>query len=427
VQQELVELRNSSRTRLSEASEYLETSTREALLPKLARLQALISSSGEASNAIEGLKLLIKEDVRPLSESLSSQARYLVNQPQPDPIARKSYNFFQPKVQLKKLLRPNATFFTLCVFFWLLAYMIVSAPRCNDVAMASLGSWAIMWFAKLMIPVEARVSGRTSLVILASIASVAAVPPFLMGVSLSTTDSQRGLFGAFFAISIIAVMAFAYAEGLDLDRAHAREQLQRENEELAHDVALFEQKLWLGRRAWQFVVHGSVQAALTAALTRLQSAPSLDEETLDLIDQDLARARTALAEQPEREVDLDDSLAQIKSTWKGICKIETHISSGAQEELTESRDARLCVNEIVKECVSNGIRHGNAKHMTVEIDVRADSGLDIKVTNDGIPVKSKTQKGVGSRLIEELTTSWSIASDKATGLTVFEANLPLVR
>jgi hypothetical protein len=34
---------------------------------------------------------------------------------------------------------------------------------------------------------------------------------------------------------------------------------------------------------------------------------------------------------------------------------------------------------------------------------------------------------VGSRLIEELTTDWSLETNQASGRTVFNANLPLQR
>lgn len=427
VQANLLELRSNSKTRLAEAKAYLATSTRDALFPRLEKLQNLIFKRGETADAITHLKEFIRDDVRPLSESLSSRAASLVQQPAPAHLTRKKFTIFQPRVKLSDLLRPNATFFALSTISWLFAYMIVSAPECNDVYIASFFSWGILWFAKLLIPKHAKVAGPTAIAIICSIAIIAAVPAVLAGIAISPLEEKGGLFFSIFIFAVITASYFAFAAGLDLDRAEVRQQLQRENEELAHDVALFEQQLWLERRAWQFVVHGTVQGALTAALTRLQGSPELDAKTLKLIDQDLARASAAMVAPPERDVNLSESLAQMKSAWRGICQIQASISPEAKSALSDNRDARLCVNEIVKECVSNGIRHGNAKDILIDISTRDDCGLAIRVTNDGIPVKSKSQKGVGSRLIDELTSEWSIASDIATGLTVFEANLPLTR
>ena len=427
VQGRLLDLRANSRGRLSEAEAYLASSTRDLLLPKLDGLQNLIARRGEASVAIESLQVLTREHVRPLSESLSHKAAELFDRPEQMKHQRQKFTVFQPRVQLNQILRPNATFFTFSISSWLLAYLIVSAPQCNDVFVASAFSWAILWLAKLVIPKQTRTSGKTALLVLSAIAAIAAAPPFLVGLSLTQADEKGGLFISIFAIAILAIIAFAYAQMLDLDRAEIRDQLLFENEELSHDLAIFDQQVWLGRRAWQFVIHGTVQAALTAALTRLQSSPHPDNKTMKLVDQDLARANHALTNVIQREVNLSQAFEEIRVTWRGICNIEVRLSTSAAQELEANQDARICVNEIVKECVSNGIRHGDAKDILVEIDTTSSSTLIITVTNDGIPVKSKTQIGVGSRLISELATEWSISSDITSGLTVFEAHLPLVR
>jgi two-component sensor histidine kinase len=222
-------------------------------------------------------------------------------------------------------------------------------------------------------------------------------------------------------------MLFGFSESLDRDRVAARAVLESENQDLAHDQALFEQQLWLGQRAWQFVVHGTVQSALTAALTRLQSSPEPEQYLLNRVSEDIDRARKALIDPPIREIDLADALNQMQATWRGICDIKISITDRAGRSLQKNNDACICVNEILKEAVSNAVRHGDAKNVSVEIDRVDDFELAILVSNDGLPLSAQKRLGVGSRLIEELTTDWSIETIKATGLTVFKANLPLQR
>jgi two-component sensor histidine kinase len=218
-----------------------------------------------------------------------------------------------------------------------------------------------------------------------------------------------------------------FSESLDRDRVAVRAALEAENHALAHDQALFEQQLWLGRRAWQFVVHGTVQSALTAALTRLQSSPDPEQYVLNRVVEDIERARAALTAAPTRKIDLADSLNKMQATWRGICEIKVSITDRAGRSLQKNNDACMCVNEIVKETVSNAVRHGEAKRISVEIDRVDDFELAIRVSNDGLPLSAQKRLGVGSRLIEELTADWSIETIKATGLTVFKANLPLQR
>jgi two-component sensor histidine kinase len=259
------------------------------------------------------------------------------------------------------------------------------------------------------------------------IGTAMAVPPYLIAITEIEESIEPWLLLLIWPVSVLSLIFYAFSESIDRDRVAVRQALNAENQQLAHDQALFEQQLWLGRRAWQFVVHGTVQSALTAALTRLQASPEPEQYVLNRVSEDLERARQALTAPPVRNIDLPDSIAQLKATWRGICDIRTNISDRAARALRNNNDACLCVNEIIKEAVSNAVRHGEAKIVTIEIGRQDDFNLEIHVSNDGVPLRAQQKLGVGSRLIEELTTDWSIASSKATGLTVFKANLPLAK
>jgi two-component sensor histidine kinase len=65
-----------------------------------------------------------------------------------------------------------------------------------------------------------------------------------------------------------------------------------------------------------------------------------------------------------------------------------------------------CINEIVKECVSNAIRHGQASKVTVSLFDSQDGSISILVANNGDANLSSAQ-GVGSQMLDEVTMSWS--------------------
>lgn len=224
---------------------------------------------------------------------------------------------------------------------------------------------------------------------------------------------------------IACMIGFAYSKSVDLDRIEAVVQVTRENNTLAREAALFEQQMWIARRNWSFVVHGTVQAALTAAITRLSSAEPLEQYQIDLVRQDLARAADALSKTPETEVDLPVALGNLQTTWKGICEIKFEISERANRSLQRDANARMCVNEICKEAVSNAVRHGEAKAMTIAIDRSADELLIIDASNTGRPVAANIRQGVGSAMLDDLTVQWSLTNNRALGRTVLQAKLPL--
>jgi two-component sensor histidine kinase len=427
VQNTLMALRNSSKARLNEANEGLARSTRELLVPKLEQLLALVRDKGDAGSAVANLRDLIQNDVRPLSNELSKTAVALADVAVDLTEAPKRFKMFRPQVELRGLIRPNAAALSNGFGALLLAYAILGAPRSNPVFYLSFLSWGLVWLAKLLIPAGLKVSRGMAIWSLFVIGTAMFLPLYLIELREVESPAEPWLLLIMWPGSLVSIAAFAFSESLDRDRVAVRAALNAENQQLAHDQALFEQQLWLGRRAWQFVVHGTVQSALTAALTRLQSSPEPEQYLLNRVSEDLERARQALTAPPIRTIDLPDSIAQLKATWRGICDIRTNISDRAARALRSNNDACLCVNEIIKEAVSNAVRHGEANFVNVEIDRHDDFSLEIQVSNDGLPLRAQNELGVGSRLIEELTTDWTLDSSKATGLTVFKANLPLQR
>jgi len=183
--------------------------------------------------------------------------------------------------------------------------------------------------------------------------------------------------------------------------------------------------MWIARRNWSFVVHGTVQAALTAAITRLSATEPLEQYQIDLVKQDLARAAEALSKTPETEVNLEVALANLATTWSGICEIKFEFSERASRSLQRDANARMCVNEICKEAVSNAVRHGEAKKIKITVDRSTDELLIIEAADDGRGSWGSTKPGVGSRMFDDLTIDWSLSNNRSIGRTVLQARLPL--
>jgi signal transduction histidine kinase len=60
----------------------------------------------------------------------------------------------------------------------------------------------------------------------------------------------------------------------------------------------------------------------------------------------------------------------------------------------------------VKEGVSNAIRHGHAKHVEISILEDGADSIRIDISNDG-DTNISGRKGVGSRMLDEITMTWS--------------------
>ena len=93
--------------------------------------------------------------------------------------------------------------------------------------------------------------------------------------------------------------------------------------------------------------------------------------------------------------------------------------------LKRDANARMCVNEICKEAVSNAVRHGEAKKIKISIDRSQDELLTIDVADDGRGFWGSTKPGVGSRMFDDLTIDWSLSNNRSIGRTLLQARLPL--
>ncbi len=425
VQSWLVNLRKESANRLAAEREALELQTRENLLPRLQKLQQLTAANGPTSETLDHLREIINQHVRPLSRELTQKAVALSASPKPDADALTPPKNFSKKIAMRGLIRPNAIIFTLALSQWFFAYLVFSAPECNDVLIASLSNFVLLWLFKLALPKRFKLSRGAATVVLTLIAIASATPTYLVALTHVQEFSQAVFLLLLYFTAVGHVLLYAYPASLDADRAQARERLVRVNDDLKHELALFEQQLWLARRNWQFVIHGTVQAALTAALTRLQDDTISQDSTMHLVLGDLKRAERALATTPAHHIDLPIAVSELAASWRGVCTIKVNFTERARRALQGNNDACICVNEILKEAVSNAVRHGQAKNLVADIDRHDDYSLAIRVSNDGIPPRERPTAGVGSRLIGELTTRWSLTVSKSSGLTVLDAYLPL--
>jgi hypothetical protein len=195
-------------------------------------------------------------------------------------------------------------------------------------------------------------------------------------------------------------------------RAEIEAQVAGDLRKIAKENALFAQKLWVFRKRWLLVLHGSVQSALTAALSRLQNSKELSPVLVELVKQDLSRAEVAVNSDLSENLVLTEGLIELQEVWSGICNVQFQVSSRAQRAIERNPDSAFCVNEIAKEAISNAVRHGEATEATVFIDRTEDDILRVEITNNGNPPETARSKGIGSEMLDEVCISWNLHFNK---------------
>ena len=178
---------------------------------------------------------------------------------------------------------------------------------------------------------------------------------------------------------------------------------------LTWQTRLDEQRTWVTRRQWGRHLHGSVQSALTstALLIEMQLRSGADPSAVaDQARERLSPVLLASAEPPpETTVDVEEVLGGITAVWSRVASIRVTLDSAAHADLAVDSAAAERVVEIVREGLSNAIRHGHARE--VHIDVVTDGGgaVDVSIRDDGAWT-SRAGTGLGSALLDEWCLTW---------------------
>ena len=178
-------------------------------------------------------------------------------------------------------------------------------------------------------------------------------------------------------------------------------------------------------------LHGSVQSRLTATALKIEYALR-DEALLDtsaLISEVQADLRvlstniTQFDEAPVIDVEARATLEGIAAVWSRTAHITLEIDSTADVLLREDAGAAESTVEIVREGISNAVRHGCATQISVEITADADIVIEIR---DNGRFDPNAVRGMGSVQLDEMCSHWQ-RQPLPRGGTSLQCELPTSR
>jgi signal transduction histidine kinase len=413
LQSELSTKRTQMPEQLVEINAGLQERTRNALFPQIEAIRNLLGDDTRIGEALEKLRFTIRVQIRPMMEEISD------SQPKPFELKNikrlKSIRASLPdRFTLRDKISLGWSSFleTLGVSIWLWVY---SSPNgfLDNLALFLIYGTVLSLF-KYLVPRERQFARFNAVAYVLLATFLASASNIVYIYSVLGFDQGKSLMFAGFALlsGILGPIILMQLAVTTARRAEIESEITSELLEIAKENSLFAQRLWVFRKRWLLVLHGSVQSSLTAALTRLQKADVGDPVVLELVKQDLRRAEKAVETNLNDEVDLEAGLLELQAVWAGICDIQVQVSGRAKRALSRSHDSSFCVNEIVKEAVSNAVRHGEASEAHVVIDRVADDLLQIEVSNNGTAPGRNKQQGIGSEMLDEICLSWDLISDK---------------
>ena len=244
----------------------------------------------------------------------------------------------------------------------------------------------------------------------------------LMFVFLAVVDlSPESLDQAFVSglgIGVSIMMSISGYFGLVVERRFRfLDQAREANDEIASVLTRMRHELAISQRQLGRLLHGGVQARLQSAALRLSRSDDLSGETLQQVIADLDEAKSLLQrmEQPDGKA-LGTQLDDVIDFWDGVCDVEIVMSREFDEIVSRDAIAVQCVIEVIREAISNSVKHDRAHSATVELSFKDKQEIYVLVSHSDQTGSALllSNSGLGSHIYDELTNSWELSKNLET-------------
>lgn len=422
LQNELAATREEMPELLLEVNEKLQARAQNSVIPQLDAIASALGETRSGELVLGQLRATLTNEIRPLMDEIAHEAPKPFQERNIEQL-RKIKSTLPNRYKLYDSISILGASFTQSIGFgfWLTFFIAGQGLVITAIEIVLYG--ITLWALKQLIPRDREFNKFTATLlttILGALSSVATII-YLSSVPMTALTFWM-LTGISLFSGILAPVILAHTKARQKRQQEMEEKISSELTAIAKENSIFAQRVWVFRKRWLLLLHGTVQSALTAAITRLQTTEEIDEFTVQMVKQDLRRAELAINSSQTAELNFDDAMNELKSVWHGICEIQIQVSERAKRALGRNTDSAFCVNEIAKEAISNAVRHGSASNAKIAIDRIQDDLIQVEISNDGISALSKEKQGIGSSMLNEICLNWSL-TNKAKRV-ILSANLP---
>ena len=372
------------------------------------------AASGDPQHTLPVLTSTLEDIVRPLSRQLESQTQVWVP-PDPLPAVQERINWKAAAVEgmTPRLLSPFWTVVILNIVAlpmnivrtgWLMALEFVLVSFCFAWPM-----FALLRNGAVRIIGEARGARRIAsfviLCILCGLVLALGLLPFTLG---GPKPFRFVSLGPIFTLLVVFVSGFAVAAQHQAKASEA--DLLATTLDLQWQIARSRELHRQRRRALAHAVHGQVQASLAAGILDITASVNAGTLTDDQVRDVHARVVSVVAGLDLRNVrpsPLDVLLIKVQATWGVLANISMDVDPEVVAMLTTDPLCLTTLNDVIPELIFNSVKHGRATDITIHVCLEDQRTVSLIVSDNGQSITETTLTGMGSRLLDESTITWS--------------------
>ena len=204
-----------------------------------------------------------------------------------------------------------------------------------------------------------------------------------------------------------ASIILANANASRAARAELARELAEVNSELEFLVAGLRIAEWVERRHLSLQLHGPLQSSLLSA-AMLLSRPTIGNEEISQARRALAQTATGIDADRAQQATLRSAIESMAHTWRHTCTITLDMPDAVSAAVDARPGQVLHLTELVREAISNAVRHGHATAVTVAFVEPSDRMLELQVRDNGSGPPASSTPGLGTALLDETAYAWSL-------------------
>jgi hypothetical protein len=420
---ELTQLRSTMDTRLQEATRNLREYAQQVVTPRIDQIDQLLvalKSGGNKDIAVHEMQDYVDTELRPFSHQIAHDKSLQALDVNTETSTKK---LELPKsINLSQSMRPYVTTVLFFITYAAAAQRtmtLVEALPFNIITTVLLISYFVFFkkvFGNREIPLA------IGLVVGASV--FASVGPLILFVeSYLPIEIPQHITGATVFVGLIYGFSNLGYTILTSQRTSLIAELTSTIENLESTISLLSQKEWLSRRQVGYVMHGSLQSALNAAVLQLGAAKDPTPELIESIRGDIAGALARVGFDSGQSYSFEQAKQEISKIWAGTVETKWQVQPDALEALRKNPATSECLAEVLREAVSNASKHGQATMVEIAVNIE-DSAISLQAIDNGTSLNTGKTQGLGSELLDDVCSSWSLEPAPAGGM-ILRANLLL--
>ena len=418
------EFKSAAINRLERENQELKERARDALLPSIIEIQTELKNSNQKFLVVaEKIQDTLKNKVKPLGYDL----RTVFGEDKLE--SRIQQQKIKPWGSVPMRINPKNTYSaTFTALFSLpvavpASFALTSKTTLWVIVVEIIITWLVLLAGQSLLP-NRKINSMIAFAMQFVMTYIAIRIAGLAGAQIMPSENNPTTFVYQMGFLImIAGVAYTYVGVTEISLDNSKRGIQKVENSFENSRELLAQKVWIAKRNWSYLVHGSVQAHLLAARA-IALRGNLDDEKISKIKRHFEDLLEILNNPPRPDVDLLQEIADLEATWSGVCELNFNFAPGALIELDKNANMRFALNEITKEAVSNAVKHSKANVITFDVSLDGQD-LIFKAENNGIEPVVEARKSLGSEMFDELTKDWSLSFNHDSQLVVLNARLAL--